>query len=210
VSLDTGALAPLRGVSRSWEEGNLRSASDEYSSEYPTNWELEAKPVSLTWLVAPILERRAHAAASCAVRRGVTLKMRTRRYSYSRLQYGGERTRRYWNSFETFNRVEARLRIFDRDRPGRHRRGGCRRAGAMVGTVPPAVVYSRGRSSAKGAQTESVFTGIDLARSKKNFVRRSAWRLGPPARDFVERRDCWEATCLDAASAALLPCHPRG
>jgi len=105
VSLDTGALAPLRGVSRRGKKAICEVPSDEHSSEYPTNWEFGSETRLINdWLVAPILERRAHARGVVAVRRGVTFEDEDKEVLILSLRWRRAHST-LLNSVETFNRV---------------------------------------------------------------------------------------------------------
>jgi len=106
------------------------------------------------WLVAPILERRAHARGVVAVRRGVTFEDEDKEVLILLAQMAASAL----DAIELGRNVqssEARLRILIETAPvgivEADVDGGC-----DGGTVPPAV-YSRGRSQRRRAQHESVF-----------------------------------------------------
>jgi PAS domain S-box-containing protein len=70
VALDTGSVAPLRGLSRRGKATICEVPSDTESSGYPSKWEFGGEThLDNGWLVAPILERREQARGVVAVRR---------------------------------------------------------------------------------------------------------------------------------------------
>lgn len=73
VSLDTGPVAPLRGVARRGKKSYCEVPAAGESTQYPTSWEVGSDTrLDNGWLVAPILERRDRARGVIAVRRGTT------------------------------------------------------------------------------------------------------------------------------------------
>src|ERR1039457_7091396 len=60
VSLDTGPVAPLRGVARRGKKSYCEVPAAGESTQYPTSWEVGSDTrLDNGWLVAPILARRA-------------------------------------------------------------------------------------------------------------------------------------------------------
>ncbi len=70
VTLDSGSVAPLRGVARRAKKAICEVPIDGQVSPYPTTWEVGSKTrLDHGWLVTPILERRDLARGVIAVRR---------------------------------------------------------------------------------------------------------------------------------------------
>jgi two-component system cell cycle sensor histidine kinase/response regulator CckA len=75
VTLDTGSVAPLRGVARRGKRPLSEVPGDVDDEAFPTEWEVGSDTrVEGDWLVAPILERRDRARGVIAVRRGEALE----------------------------------------------------------------------------------------------------------------------------------------
>lgn len=75
VTLDTGSLAPLRGIARRGKRPFSEVPRDADDEGFPTGWEIGSETrVEGDWLVAPILERRDRARGVIAVRRGADLE----------------------------------------------------------------------------------------------------------------------------------------
>src|ERR1700684_4198762 len=71
VALESGAVAPLRGVARRGKRSTWEVPTKETPSEFSTVWEFGVETREENgWLVAPILERRDAARGVVAVRRG--------------------------------------------------------------------------------------------------------------------------------------------
>jgi PAS domain S-box-containing protein len=70
VSVDTGPVAPLRGVARRGEKPSWEAPVDGEPTRYPTAWDVGSETrIDGGWLVAPILERRDRARGVIAVQR---------------------------------------------------------------------------------------------------------------------------------------------
>jgi PAS domain S-box-containing protein len=71
VALETGAVAPLRGIARRGKKSTWDAPTKEKPAEFSTVWEFGPETREENgWLVAPILERRDAARGVVAVRRG--------------------------------------------------------------------------------------------------------------------------------------------
>src|SRR5580692_2823922 len=71
VTLDVGAVAPLRGVARRGKRSTWEVPTKETPAQFSTVWEFGVETREENgWLVAPILERRDAARGVVAVRRG--------------------------------------------------------------------------------------------------------------------------------------------
>ncbi|HEY5009974.1 MAG TPA: PAS domain S-box protein, partial [Acidimicrobiales bacterium] len=71
VALESGAVAPLRGVARRGKRPTWEVPAKETSAQFSTAWEFGVETREENgWLVAPILERRDAARGVVAVRRG--------------------------------------------------------------------------------------------------------------------------------------------
>src|ERR1700722_10719252 len=71
VALESGAVAPLRGVARRGKRPTWEVPTKETSAQFSTGWEFGVETREENgWLVAPILERRDAARGVVAVRRG--------------------------------------------------------------------------------------------------------------------------------------------
>lgn len=77
VTLDTGSVAPLRGVARRGKRPVSEAPGEVDDEAFPTDWEVGSETrVEGDWLIAPILERRDRARGVIAVRRGEALEFR--------------------------------------------------------------------------------------------------------------------------------------